>query len=715
VLSPISRSVMCMLLVAAGGGARSQCINPIATFPHQEDFESAPNWTPGGTGSDWAWGTPAHPTINTAGGGVNSWCVGGLTGSFYNLGQSSWLQSPCFDMSTLDHPWISFKIFWECERQYDGMNLQYSLNGGSTWANVGAYGDPVDCLNDNWFNAASITNLSGASPKHGWSGRLGATSGSCQGGSGSGGWITAKHCVPAVANAPQVIFRFLFGAGTQCNNYDGVAIDDILVQEAAPTTAALTYTCNGNTIDFTDASPGCPSTWGWAFGDPGSGGLNATVSQNPSHTYPGPGNYLVSFSTDGPCSVPSSIDITIGILGVTVASTDPTCTGVPGSATATIVGGDGTETILWQPGGETTATITGLTAGVYSVTVSAPSGCSATASTTINAAAMVTAVAMPDTVLCAGASLALTATASGGIAPYAFGWSPAGPLITPTVGGTYSVVATDVNGCMSPPVNVVVDLAPPIIPTATADAQEGCTPLCITFNDGIPGSVSTTWDLGDGVVLTGSTVTHCYLTNGDFLPTLIAVDGFGCTASGTADTIHATVSPVAAFTVPQEVFAEGEAQVAFQNTSTGALTFAWTFGDGDISTETSPTHTFTEVGCYPVDLQVIGEAGCADQAGLEICVEGSYALFAPNAFTPDGDGINDHYLPISTAQRPKSYEFTVFDRWGAVIFRSTDLMEGWNGDALGAVAGEGIYAWTIRLQDAFNEVHAHKGHVVLLR
>ena len=112
------------------------------------------------------------------------------------------------------------------------------------------------------------------------------------------------------------------------------------------------------------------------------------------------------------------------------------------------------------------------------------------------------------------------------------------------------MVATDVNGCMSPPVNVVVDLAPPIIPTATADAQEGCTPLCITFNDGIPGSVSTTWDLGDGVVLTGSTVTHCYLTNGDFLPTLIAVDGFGCTASGTADTIHSTVSPVAAFTVP---------------------------------------------------------------------------------------------------------------------------------------------------------------------
>ncbi|MBK8341100.1 MAG: PKD domain-containing protein [Flavobacteriales bacterium] len=315
VRSSIHRSVVLCIAIVTSAGADAQCVNPIGAFPHQEDFEGAPVWTVGGTGSDWAWGTPAHPLINTAGGGANSWCVGGLTGTFYNLGQSSWLESPCFDMTALDHPWISFKIFWECERQYDGMNLQYSVNGGTTWDNVGAYNDPVDCLNDNWFNAANITNLSGASPKHGWSGRLGATSGSCQGGSGSNTWITAKHCMPVLANAPEVIFRFLFGAGTQCNNYDGIAIDDILIQEAPTTTAAFSYICNGNTIDFTDTSSGCPSTWGWSFGDPGSGSLNSTGAQNPSHTYPGPGSYLVSFSADGPCSDPSNTDMTIGILG----------------------------------------------------------------------------------------------------------------------------------------------------------------------------------------------------------------------------------------------------------------------------------------------------------------------------------------------------------------------------------------------------------------
>ncbi|MGZ3932628.1 MAG: hypothetical protein ACXVP0_15270, partial [Bacteroidia bacterium] len=63
-----------------------QCIS---TFPYTEGFESAPTWTVAGTASDWAWGTPAHPSISSAGGGTKSWCIGGLTGSFYNLGELS--------------------------------------------------------------------------------------------------------------------------------------------------------------------------------------------------------------------------------------------------------------------------------------------------------------------------------------------------------------------------------------------------------------------------------------------------------------------------------------------------------------------------------------------------------------------------------------------------------------------------------------------------
>ena len=280
---------------------------PINSFPYAEDFEAGAAWTSGGTSSDWAWGTPAHPAINSAGGGVKSWCVGGLTGTFYNLGELAYLESPCFDFTTLDHPWISFKIFWECEKQYDGMTIQYSLDGGATYSNVGAYGDPLDCMNANWFNSANITNLVGVSPKHGWSGRIGPTVGSCQGGSGSGGWVTASHCMTNLANVPSVRFRFLFGAGTACNSYDGIAVDDILIQEATPDVAAFTFGCAGNTIHFTDSSTGCPSVYAWDFGDPGSGALNFSNVHNPAHDYASPGTYDVTLTVSGPCNASSTI------------------------------------------------------------------------------------------------------------------------------------------------------------------------------------------------------------------------------------------------------------------------------------------------------------------------------------------------------------------------------------------------------------------------
>ena len=258
-------------MLNAGEFLSAQCIN---TFPYSEGFESAPAWTPGGTNSDWAWGAPSHPAISSAGGGTKCWCVGGLTGSFYNYSEQSTLQSPCFDFTNLAYPWISFKIFWEDEWKYDGMVLQSSINGGVTWQNVGAYNDPVDCMNDNWYNYNNILWLTSIPVKHGWCGRMGATVGNCQGGNGSGGWVTAKHCIGSLAGQPNVIFRFLFGSGTTCNAYDGIAIDDIFIDNAAPEVPTITYTCAGTEVNFTGTSNPCPLTYSWDFGDPSSGPSN---------------------------------------------------------------------------------------------------------------------------------------------------------------------------------------------------------------------------------------------------------------------------------------------------------------------------------------------------------------------------------------------------------------------------------------------------------
>ena len=80
----------------------AQCTGGINSFPYNEGFEtSTGSWVSGGAGNDWAWGTPSKPVISSAGGGSKCWVIGGLTGSSYTNAEASWLQSPCFDFSSL--------------------------------------------------------------------------------------------------------------------------------------------------------------------------------------------------------------------------------------------------------------------------------------------------------------------------------------------------------------------------------------------------------------------------------------------------------------------------------------------------------------------------------------------------------------------------------------------------------------------------------------
>ncbi len=362
----------------------SQCGAAISSFPYQEDFETTDGgWQPGGSGSDWAWGTPAKTVITGAGGGTKCWIIGGLTGSSYTNAEASWIQSPCFDFSSLSHPYITFKVFWEMEQQYDGGGLQYSLDNGGTWASVGAAGDPVDCLHANWFNFSPINFLAPLSTtRDGWSGNIQSSAGSCKGGNGSNGWVTAKHTMPYLAGKPSVLFRFIFGAGTICNNYDGFAVDDLFIGEAPPNSASFTYACNNSTsVSFTNTSALCPATYSWDFGDPASGTGNVSALTNPTHVFSGPGSYTVSLTASGPGNAPSTITQTITILQVKVMMlTAADCqTNTGGSLVPEITGGSGIYNYTWNTNPVQTGMIAAnLGTGSYTVTVSGTGVCPAT-------------------------------------------------------------------------------------------------------------------------------------------------------------------------------------------------------------------------------------------------------------------------------------------------------------------------------------------------
>lgn len=360
------------------------CLTPITAYPYAESFESSTaGWTTGGSNNDWQWGTPAKTFINGAGAGNFCWITGGLSGAAYAPSARSWLQSPCFDFTGLARPEISFLIYWETEFQYDGGNLQYSRDGGSTWTTLGRVNEP-GCVAENWYTNSSITNLSGlASPAAGWSGTILPTSGSCRGGNGSGGWVTARHCVPELAGEPQVVFRFTFGAGTTCNAFDGLAVDLFEVRELSPQPVSVSYSCvSSRTVLFTDADPDCHTSRVWDFGD---GTVESNSAPGVYHTYPDAGPWTISLTSNHSCRGPETATVNITTLSAIATTTPETCVGgSDGEIELEIQPGTVSSlSIQWSPSASIGPVLSSLTTGDYIFTASALNACSLTDTVTV--------------------------------------------------------------------------------------------------------------------------------------------------------------------------------------------------------------------------------------------------------------------------------------------------------------------------------------------
>ena len=114
---------------------------------------------------------------------------------------------------------------------------------------------------------------------------------------------------------------------------------------------------------------------------------------------------------------------------------------------------------------------------------------------------------------------------------------------------------------------------------------------------------------------------------------------------------------------------------------------------------------------------VKSQYGCADTTLSEVCVEMEYEFYAPNAFTPNGDGINEIFQPLGTGVSESDYEFYIFDRWGSEIFKSTKWGEGWDGKVKGGkyIAQEGTYVWLVRVYDISRDLHEYRGKVTLIK
>jgi gliding motility-associated-like protein len=139
--------------------------------------------------------------------------------------------------------------------------------------------------------------------------------------------------------------------------------------------------------------------------------------------------------------------------------------------------------------------------------------------------------------------------------------------------------------------------------------------------------------------------------------------------------------------------------IDFVNTSQGATTYYWDFGDpaalngSNTSTAVNPSHAYSYVGEYKVNLVAISSNGCRDIASQLVEITPDFALYIPNTFTPDGNGLNDMFQPMGVGIDEENYRMDIFDRWGENIFTSNSFRKGWDGTVKGGskIAPQGVY------------------------
>lgn len=157
--------------------------------------------------------------------------------------------------------------------------------------------------------------------------------------------------------------------------------------------------------------------------------------------------------------------------------------------------------------------------------------------------------------------------------------------------------------------------------------------------------------------------------------------------------------------------------VDFINLSSGTSGFFWDFGDGGTSTLTNPSHVFLSSGTFPVSLIGFNEQGCLDTIVKFVTLPFHLGYYAPNAFTPNGDNLNDNFNIIANGIRDTTFELIIFDRWGQTVFKTNDKLKGWNGkkDNSGDKRlPTGQYPFRVYFRDQTGKQHTKYGAVYMI-
>lgn len=245
------------------------------------------------------------------------------------------------------------------------------------------------------------------------------------------------------------------------------------------------------------------------------------------------------------------------------------------------------------------------------------------------------------------------------------------------------------------PVASTATAAKPVLLSATTDACSGNT---VTFKvDNMPENGIYLWNFGDGSFSNKPTPEHVFSKPGRYQVMLsMSAPGVGTIHNKpTSQVITIHEVPKAAFQVSERTFDGHLPSHRFENQSMGAVRHHWSFGDGTSSDLANPAHMYRKKGVYQAELTVVNSNGCEDKVVREVRVDKDLSLGAPAAFTPNGDGLEDGFIPAALRDLTSKFSLSIYDTQGHLLYQTSDATKPWLGKPhnRGETCAAGEYVW----------------------
>ena len=302
----------------------------------------------------------------------------------------------------------------------------------------------------------------------------------------------------------------------------------------------------------------------------------------------------------------------------------------------------------------------------------------------------------------------------------------------PPLTGDFCVTVSE--ACSTPTVTACmeVEVEQPFDLHLAADTTRGCVPQNLIFAHDLPAPLvdSQFWDFGDDGTSASAGPIHTYAEPGVFDVSVTVVTTTGCVNTVIVDNyIQIFTPPSVGFDAGPQPTTAPDTRIDFNSSvSPNVVNWNWSFIPGDleaVSFEPDPTFTFPmgNGGIYPVTLTVVDTNGCQSAVTREVEIFDFFNVFIPNSFTPNNDGFNDIWAVYGSDIDPDRFEMTIYNRWGQLVFETTDPEEGWIGQADDEMlpeqwyfAQDGIFAYRVVLySESTNEKREIKGYLNLSR